>query len=723
MITSEGFEKLNGESIQLLVNNLTGESQDIKSAAQLLADAKNIEATTTGETSVQQAGANEITAQEKSTTETNVQQTTTGGTPVKDKETGDTSVQADAVQSNADIKTSTAADFKKEITAAANDIAEHINGAKQKSGACDEAFFTNLQNKYKTLTETLTRSLEAAKDDPTIDKSDLKQMQSSIKLLDKAIDTLAPKNFEKYQKRLKDPGVKTRFFNSMTKQLKQLSFEPKKIQVHANTATETTGDMNTDAPANEKPDVSQTDSRPTHREQAATTIQKFSKRPLVSKKGLTRALANARKTIESKKTEAAESKATIDAQNTAINTINEAIQQQPEGLKDIFTSALDQALNSDFESANLMQNVDDGTIELINKDTPIDGLADRLNGALKAAKEAVVSEQSNRADALKAANEQKQVNESGAKILADVNAQGDAFKFAFKEALANTAVNEKITTTEGNFSNKEPFTADDIADLKAATSAATSKLNKAATKIQANFRGALTRKNLAATQANDSKTQANQSANRSQITDAFKEKQIKADAEGITSEINNFLKGSDPQQVKDAFRDVIDQSIKNGTFTDNDGDQALQYDSDDQSYTIMDGELTDDQCGSLKKLFADAKTAANNKQKELESAATKIQSRVRGFISRQNTITQQAGIRTTLNKLNNAKEQAALSKEQQDLEADIQEKNTEAKTLFSGHGNILNAGGYLEVSTEAEYSAKVDLFQGQNLLRLILILM
>ena len=72
----------------------------------------------------------------------------------------------------------------------------------------------------------------------------------------------------------------------MTKQLKQLSFEPKKIQVHANTATETTGDMNTDAPANEKPDVSQTDSRPTHREQAATTIQKFFKRPLVSKKGL-----------------------------------------------------------------------------------------------------------------------------------------------------------------------------------------------------------------------------------------------------------------------------------------------------------------------------------------------------------------------------------------------------------------------------------------------------
>ena len=61
--------------------------------------------------------------------------------------------------------------------------------------------------------------------------------------------------------------------------------------------------------------------------------------------------------------------------------------------------------------------------------------------------------------------------------------------------------------------------------------------------------------------------------------------------------------------MKDAFRDVIDQSIKNGTFTDNDGDQALQYDSDDQSYTIMDGELTDDQCGSLKKLFADAKTA------------------------------------------------------------------------------------------------------------------
>ena len=38
-----------------------------------------------------------------------------------------------------------------------------------------------------------------------------------------------------------------------------------------------------------------------------------------------------------------------------------------------------------------MQNVDDGTIELINKDTPIDGLADRLNGALKAAKEAVVT--------------------------------------------------------------------------------------------------------------------------------------------------------------------------------------------------------------------------------------------------------------------------------------------------------------------------------------------
>ena len=140
--------------------------------------------------------------------------------------------------------------------------------------------------------------------------------------------------------------------------------------------------MNADAPANEKPDVSQTDSRPTHREQAATTIQKFFKKAIGIKKGLTQALANARKTIESK-TEAAESKATIDAQNTAINTINEAIQQQPEGLKDIFTSALDQALNSDFESANLMPNVDDGTIELINKDTPI-MLADRLNGALKA---------------------------------------------------------------------------------------------------------------------------------------------------------------------------------------------------------------------------------------------------------------------------------------------------------------------------------------------------
>ena len=100
-----------------------------------------------------------------------------------------------------------------------------------------------------------------AKDDPTIDKSDLKQMQSSM-FSDKAIDTLAPKNFEKYQTS-EGPGVKTRFFNSRL-QLKQLSLNLK-IQVHANTATETTGDMNTDAPANEKPDVSQTDSRPTHR--------------------------------------------------------------------------------------------------------------------------------------------------------------------------------------------------------------------------------------------------------------------------------------------------------------------------------------------------------------------------------------------------------------------------------------------------------------------------
>ena len=268
------------------MNNLTGESQDIKSAAQLLADAKNIEATTTGETSVQQAGTNEITAQETSTTETTVQQTEIDGSPVQETGAGDTSVQADAVQSNADIKTSTAADLKKEITAAANDIAEHINGAKQKSGACDEAFFTNLKNKYKTLTETLTRSLEAAKDDPTIDKSDLKQMQSSIKLLNKAIDTLKPEKFGKYQKRLKDPGVKTRFFNSMTKQLNQLSFEPKKIQVHANTATETTDDMNTDATANETPDVSQTDSGPTHQERASTTIQTFFKKAIGIKKGL-----------------------------------------------------------------------------------------------------------------------------------------------------------------------------------------------------------------------------------------------------------------------------------------------------------------------------------------------------------------------------------------------------------------------------------------------------
>ena len=55
--------------------------------------------------------------------------------------------------------------------------------------------------------------------------------------------------------------------------------------------------------------------------------------------------------------------------------------------------------------------------------------------------------------------------------------------------------------------------------------------------------------------------------------------------------------------MKDAFRDVIDQSIKNGTFTDNDGNQTLQYDSDNQSYIIMDGELTGDQCGSLEKLL------------------------------------------------------------------------------------------------------------------------
>ena len=40
----------------------------------------------------------------------------------------------------------------------------------------------------------------------------------------------------------------------------------------------------------------------------------------------------------------------------------------------------------------------------------------------------------------------------------------------------------------------------------------------------------------------------------------------------------------------------------------------------------------------------------NNKQKELESAATKIQSRSRVYF-KANPITQQAGIRTTLNKL------------------------------------------------------------------------